>query len=173
MHPDTEANFVNTDVPYPELPTIQASFEQIAGSIKGVLGKVEQVSFKEISDALLATLKGTSQLVNSSEIQTALTELEATMTTFRELADKVDRRVDPLADNVEQAVIAGRDALRKVQGTLGLVDEVLQSDSPLQYQYIQMAEELTETARSIRVFVDLLERNPEAFIFGKPSSGGN
>ena len=54
---------------------------------------------------------------------------------------------------------------------MGLVDEVLKPDSPLQYRFIELTEELAETARSIRALVDLLERNPDALIFGKNSSG--
>jgi hypothetical protein len=34
-----------------------------------------------------------------------------------------------------------------------------------------MTSELEETARSIRSLVDLLERNPEALIFGKEVKG--
>jgi hypothetical protein len=34
-----------------------------------------------------------------------------------------------------------------------------------------LTEELAETARSIRTLVDLLERNPNAIIFGKDSPG--
>jgi paraquat-inducible protein B len=56
--------------------------------------------------------------------------------------------------------------------TLDLVNRVLESDSPLQYRAVEMAEELTETARAIRIFVDLLQRNPDAMIFGKPGPGG-
>jgi paraquat-inducible protein B len=61
--------------------------------------------------------------------------------------------------------------LNKLQLTLQLVNEVLKSDSPLQYRAVEMAEELTETARSIRALVDLLERNPDAMLFGKPPPG--
>ena len=65
-------------------------------------------------------------------------------------------------------MVVGRDALAKLQVTLDLVNALLESESPLQYRAVEMAEELTETARSIRIFIDLLERNPDALIFGKP-----
>jgi paraquat-inducible protein B len=48
---------------------------------------------------------------------------------------------------------------------------VLKPDSPLQYRFIELAEELAETARSIRTLVDLLERNPNSIIFGKEAAG--
>ncbi len=173
MHPDTAVQLVGAGGPYPELPTIPASLEEITGSVKGVLAKIEKLKLEQMGEELLGTLKGTNRLVNSGDIGAALSDLRGSVATFHGLLSKIDRRVEPLGDNIDGALSAGRDTLTKLRGTLGLVDELLKSDSPLQYQYIQMAEELTETARSIRVFVDLLERNPESVIFGKSAPGGN
>jgi paraquat-inducible protein B len=167
MHPGTSIRLVESGAPYPELPTIPASLEEITASVKGVLEKVNKLDFKRINDELVGTLEGANRLTNAPEIRTALTELELALSTFRGMVGKVDKKVEPLVDNVDKTVKAGRTALRKLQGTLRLVDDVLKSDSPLQGSYIQLADELTETARSIKTFVDLVARNPEAFIFGK------
>jgi len=61
--------------------------------------------------------------------------------------------------------------LGKVQVTMGLMNEVLKYDSPLQFKFIELADELGEMARSIRILVDLLERNPNSLIFGKSAPG--
>jgi len=98
-----------------------------------------------------------------------LGQLESTLGNFNGLVNKVTARVDPLAENIEQTVITGRSALAQLKHTLKLVDPLLKSDAPLQAGYIQLADDLSETARSIKSFVDLLSRNPEAFIFGRKS----
>ncbi|NKC15154.1 MAG: MCE family protein [Gammaproteobacteria bacterium] len=167
MHPDTPIRLVQSGAPYPELPTIRASLEEITASVKGVLEKVNQFDFKRINDAILSTLEGANRLTNAPEIKTALNELEVALSAFGALARKVDARVEPMVSNVDKTMTLGHTALSKLQGTLRLVDDVLKSDSPLQGGYIQLADELTETARSIKSFVDLLARNPEAVIFGK------
>ncbi len=169
MHPGTPVHLANADIGYPELPTIPASLEELTASVKNVLEKVNQIDFKKINDELILTLEGTNRLVNAPEFKAALQKLESTLTTFRKLAQKVALRVDPLADNIEKTAASGRSALSQLQGTLKLVDVVLQSDAPIQAGYIRLADELTETARSIKSFVDLLSRNPEAFIFGRKS----
>jgi len=51
-------------------------------------------------------------------------------------------------------------------------NEVLAQDSPSQYRFNQMTEELAEMARSIRHLVDLLERDPQSILFGKQPPGG-
>jgi len=171
MHPDTPITLVGSDSPYPELPTIPASLEEIERTVKSFLAKLDSVDLEQLSIELLGTLQGTNALVNSSQVKAAMRDLERSMSSLRSMLAKVDRRVEPLASNVDEAVSAGRAALAKLQVTLDLVNEVLRSDSPLQYRAVEMAEELTDTARSIRAFVDLLQRNPDAMIFGKPAPG--
>ncbi len=171
MHPDTPIRLVNSAAPYPELPTIPASLEEIERSVRAFLAKLESVDLEAISGELQATLAGASALVNSDEVRGAVRDLEGAMGSLRGILAKVDRRAEPIAENADAALGAARDALAKMQVTLGLVNEVLRSDSPLQYRVVEMAEELTETARSIRVFVDLLERHPDSFLFGKPAPG--
>jgi paraquat-inducible protein B len=167
MHPDTEIELVNAGGPYPELPTIPASLEELTSSVKGVLENLANLDIKRINTEIVGTLAGANKLVNAPEIKNSLAQLETTVVQFRAMVAKLDKRVDPLVSNVDQTVTAGRTALKSLQGTLGLVNRVLKSNSPLQSGYINLADELTETARSIKGLVDMLERNPDAFIFGK------
>ena len=188
LHPNTPIKLVNAGGPYPELPTIPASLQEITASVKGVLEKINKLDFEEINEQLVGALAGANKLANAPEFKTALNELESALSTFRAMAGRIDRRVDPLMDGVEEAIVdgraalkdargtlklvgetirTGRVALKRAQDTLSLVDTVLKSDSPLQRGYIELADVLTETARSIKSFVDMLSRNPDAFIFGK------
>ena len=128
---------------------------------------MNKLDFGKINAELVGTLEGANRVTNGPEIRASLRELELALSTFRSMAQNLDRRVEPIADNLDKTLTAGRTALRKAQGTLRLVDDVLKSDSPLQSSYIELADELTETARSIKTLVDMLARNPEAFIFGK------
>jgi paraquat-inducible protein B len=56
-----------------------------------------------------------------------------------------------------------RQVLGQAQGTLSDIRDVFRDDSPLQ----TAVRELSEAARSFRVFADYLERHPEALIKGK------
>jgi paraquat-inducible protein B len=178
MHPDTPARLVNARIPYPELPTIPASLEQMTDSLKSVLAKVEKLDIERIGKEFLETLqgvnrlaKGASELVSKPELQESLDNLSASLGSLRSILHKLDQRVDPIAVNLEDAVREGRNALDRAQITLSLMSEVLKPDSPFQFRMIELTEELAETARSIRTLVDLLERNPNSIIFGKQPSG--
>ncbi|MBW1771687.1 MAG: hypothetical protein JRJ82_02200 [Deltaproteobacteria bacterium] len=133
---------------------------------------------EQIGTELLETLRqanrlarGAGALINKPELQETVDDLRESLRSLKSILRKVDQRVEPIAVNLEDAIKEGRNALEKVQTTMGLMDEVLKPDSPLQYRIIELSEELAETARSIRTLVDLLERNPNSIIFGKKPPG--
>jgi paraquat-inducible protein B len=160
MRPDTEPLLRGGPVPYPELPTVPAELGEITASVKGLLGKLDDIDFQAIGKELEGTLRGANQLANSTELRNSLRELEATMNAFRSVLGKVDRRVEPLADNIQQAVIKGRK-------TLELLDTLVQPDSELQLHFKDLTLEFTQTARSIRRLMEQLERNPQSLFYGK------
>ena len=178
MFPDTPVRLVKTEGPYPELPTIPATMEQLTVSLQTILAKIEKVNVAKIGAELLETLeganrlaKGANQLVNKPELQRTVEDLQESLHSLKSILRKLDQRAEPLAANLENALAAGHQALEKLRVTLGLVNDVLKPDSPLQYRMLELGEELTETARSIRTLVDLLERNPNSLIFGKGAPG--
>ncbi|MFH2218900.1 MAG: MlaD family protein [Pseudomonadota bacterium] len=171
MHPETPVRLVNAKVPYPELPTIPAELEQMTTSVKSILSKMEKIDMEQIGEELLASLKGANTLINNPALQESALDLKESLTAFKSIMLKLDQRVEPIAINLEKAIGAGHQALDKTQTTLELINEVLKPGSPFQSGLIELTEELAEMARSIRTLVDLLERNPNAIIFGKDSSG--
>jgi paraquat-inducible protein B len=171
MHPGTPIRLVNEEVPFPELPTIPAELEQMTTSVKSILAKLEKVEMEKIGAELLGSLQGANQLINNPELRDSANDLKESLIAFKSILRKLDQRVEPITVNLEKAIGAGHQALEETRVTLGLIDEVLKPDSPIQYNFGQLTEELAETARSIRILVDLLERNPNAIIFGKDSPG--
>lgn len=167
MHPETRVRLVGGQDQIPELPTIPAELEEITGSIKGLLAKLDQIKIKEISDHLNGTLKGLETVTNNPELNNTVGELNASLSAFKAVLAKLDPKVGPLSDNINETMKSGRDTLDKMQVTLGLFDNMLRSDSPVQFRLIQMADEMAEAARNLQGFLELLEANPQSLIFGK------
>ncbi len=105
--------------------------------------------------------------MNKPELRATVEDLRASMNTVKTVLHKLDQRIEPIEANLENALAAGHKALEKGQMTLTMMNEVLKPDSPFQSRWSELTDELAETARSIRTLVDLLERNPNAVIFGK------
>lgn len=172
MHPETPVRLVNEDMPYPELPTISASLEELRDSVRNVLAKLEKVELDRIGSELLGILEGGNALINAPEMRAAVVALKASLSSFQGLLGKLDARAEPVTDHLDQALVSGHQALQDFQKTLGLLDRALDPDSPLQYRVIDMAGELGAAARAVRNLLDLLERNPQSLIFGKSPQGG-
>ncbi|MGB1111419.1 MAG: intermembrane transport protein PqiB, partial [Gammaproteobacteria bacterium] len=190
MLPDTEIQQADASVAIPQLPTVPAKLDQLAGSVEGVLKQLGEVDFAGISDELKQTLEGANELVHSQHLKQALVELENTLKGSSELANDAglratlarldessrslnvilsafEKRADSLAGNSDAALSEGHKALAQARKTMTLIDAILAEDSQMQYNANRMTRELAETARSIRNFVQYLERNPDAMLFGK------
>jgi paraquat-inducible protein B len=179
MHPGTPLEVVGDREGIPELPTIPSNLEQMATSVKSILADLETVDMERIGSELLETLQaanrfasGADDLVRRPELRQSVEDLQAAISSFRSILQKVDRQVEPVTANLGEAIGSGHQALVRAQETMKLIDDVLQPGSPLQYRFFELSEELAETARSIRALVDLLERNPNSLIFGKNPPGG-
>jgi paraquat-inducible protein B len=168
MQPKAPLRLVSAGRAEPELPTVRgAGFDQAIASVTGMVNKLEQIDFLAIGAELHGTLKGTNSLINGPALQTSLTDLSASLASLRGILRVVDSRAEPITANLEQALGAARDALDKSRATMALVDGAIAPESPLHQHTLRLTQELTATSRSLRHLVDMLERNPQALLFGK------
>ncbi|WP_236725607.1 intermembrane transport protein PqiB [Candidatus Reidiella endopervernicosa] len=150
-----------------ELPTLPGEFDEIAASVKGILVKFEQLDLESIASELEQTLAGANKLINSDEVGGVVSDAKTALEILRGLLQKIDKHAEPMVGNLDQTIVAARDAMKKLEVTIEHVDGVVKPGSPTLYRVDQMAEELAEMARSIRILVDLLERDPQSVLFGK------
>ena len=167
MHPDTRVRLVSGQAKIPELPTIPAELEQITDSIKGILAKLEKVELDKMGDELHSALQGANTLLNKPELLESITEMNEALKVFKSVMTKLDPKVEPIAENINEAMRSGKKALDNINHTVKLFDKLLRSDSPVQFRIIRMADEMAEAGRALQRFLELLEENPQSLIFGK------
>jgi paraquat-inducible protein B len=164
MNPDSPIHLLARDDTVPEMPTVSsASIESITNSLEAFVSRLDTIKLEEIGKELLGTLEGTNKLFSSPVVQASLDSLEASMESFRNILAAVDEA------NLNETIAAGHDVLEKFSETLELTNSILEPNSPMQYNVIQLTGELEETARSIRALVEILERNPQSLLFGRGS----
>ena len=166
MHPDTRVRLVSGQAKIPELPTIPAELEQITDSIKGILAKLEKVELDKMGDELHSALQGANTLLNKPELLESITEMNEALKVFKSVMTKLDPKVEPIAENINEAMRSGKKALDNINHTVKLFDKLLRSDSPVQFRIIRMADEMAEAGRALQRFLELLEENPQSLIFG-------
>jgi paraquat-inducible protein B len=167
MRPETPVRLTRADERYPELPTIPGGLDEITASVAGILAKVEAIDLQGIAGELHGVLQGANAMVNGEDLRTSLSELRKALGALASTLGRVDAQVDPVAGELTQAATEGREALRRAQLTLGLLDQVLKPGSDLQRGVHRTTDELAETARALRFFIESLQRNPQSLIFGR------
>jgi paraquat-inducible protein B len=160
MHPKSKIRLVQSAGPYPELPTIPGGFGQMTVSVENILAKLDRIDLEAIGADLQGTIAGTNKLANQPELQRSIADLAASLANLRSILQKVDQRAEPLAANLDKALVSARE-------TLVLLEGVLSPDSPLHERSVRLADELGEAARAIRALVDMLQRDPQSVMFGR------
>jgi len=105
--------------------------------------------------------KKVDELIASPSVTEAIKDMRVSLKSFKSILLKVD------SSNIQEAIDAGHHALYSLSKTLDKTSKVMEPNSPIQYNLIELTNEFEETARAIRSLVETLERNPQELIFGK------
>jgi paraquat-inducible protein B len=162
----------------PVLPAVPSTVTELEGRLTGILAKLDKLPYETIgADAtralasLDATLRGASETLKrvdadvTPELKTALEDVRRVLAT-----------ADGLLKNGVTTTLAGFDTtLEELRRPLATADTVLKSangtllgrNAPLQHDLRDTLHEVSLAARSLRVFLDYLDRHPEALIRGK------
>lgn len=131
----------------------------------------------EDAGPLLASFKNTSDVARlavtdvSQDTRRLLQRVEAEVATLNALIVKTEAEIGAVAASVKSASEQARDTLEKAKVTLGTVDGLAAGDSRLGHEVVRTLQDLGSASRSLRTLTDTLERNPEALLLGKRSSG--
>ena len=127
-------------------------------------------------------MDGIAKLVNNPDLAASIRALKDTLQDARKLVTRVDRQVDPLADNVKQTVKDFGKLANNVDSRVGGVATgldktmakargLLSEDSPLIVDLENTLQEISAMSRSIRQLTNYLDQHPEALIRGKGKPG--
>ena len=176
MYPGSPINLSGDDTPYPELPTLAtANFGAITQSAEDLLAKLNAIDIDEVTSVLLETIESANKTLNSAietinnanmlvtapGITEAIEDMRISLKNFKSIMLKVDN------SNIQEAINTGHLALENLSKTLDKTSRMMEPNSPIQYNLIELTREFEETARAIRSLIETLERNPQELIFGK------
>jgi paraquat-inducible protein B len=153
------------------IPVVPDAFGDLMSSASALLAKVKAIPFDQIGDNLNATLKGAATLTNSNQLRDAINSLQDTLKTAQHAIQQVDSGVQPAMKRLPEIAAGLQDAVTKANRVLGSVDTGYGANSDFHRTIERMLDQLTDTARSVRVLADLLARHPEALIRGRTDQG--
>lgn len=197
LRPESPARLVGSDLPYPEIPTVQSTLAEIAETIqelpiKTMFNKLE-VAIDNVSEVLgdpalrdiVASAKdaveSADRLIKNADklvikVDRKVEPLADSITTAAEdaqrLLQNVDRHVEPMTVKIEEAFDAAEVALVEAKKTLQGIEDFTAEDSALRYRVTTALDELARAARSVRILSDYVEQYPDALLRGKGGPGG-
>ncbi len=126
---------------YPVFPTVGGGLGEIQDTVGRIAKKIDKLPFDQIS----------------SELVQALNKLNKTLASTEKLVSRLDAEITPeLASTLKEA-----------RGTLANANAVLAEDAPLQQDVRESLKQVAKSARALANLADLLERHPDALVFGK------
>jgi paraquat-inducible protein B len=115
----------------------------------------------------------TQQLVQHVDKQLGQVTSSAT-TTFGQvgkLTRTVNTQVLALATSLRQTAEGALRAIEGMRETLTSAQQLVMPSAPVGYELVKTLREFSETARSLRMLANYLERHPNALAFGRQESG--
>ncbi len=187
--PDEPVRYVGAEHGYPEIPTIESPFSQIAKT-------VQSIPLTQIANKFLETLDQTEKLIGSSHLTSAIVSLDQSAKAAHELLVNLNKQLKPLAEgakgNLDQSKIMFANAAKLAQklnteipplvaqlnetlkaagvtikGANNAIDGFTADNSPMRIQLLATLNELSTAARSFRILTDYLDSHPEALVRGK------
>jgi paraquat-inducible protein B len=149
--------------------SLDTHVEQLASNAATTLGSTT-TTLGHVSK--LAT--DAQQLVQRADkqVERVATSATTTLGSFTRLAQNTDGQLVPLLTSLRETSKAALTMMVNGQDTLTALRVFLTPTAPIGYELTKTLQELADAGRAIRVLANLLERNPNALLFGKKDGGG-
>ena len=166
MHPDKPIRLLGAVQDYQEIPTILSGMQQLTKTI-------EDLPLEELVEKTMSAVEGIDKLVNSPDLTASISAMRVALEGFGKMAKNIDGQVDPIAESFRSTAKSAEETLEQVTLALEGIRDMTGKNSPIYYELNEAFDDLSETARSISILSDYIQRHPETLIRGKKKTGGN
>ncbi len=152
------------------MPSQSGGLDNITTSLSDIATKLEQIPFDQIGKDLAATMHSVNGAVRGPELQQAMRDLSATLADVRQVAHKADAGLTPALKRLPQLSQDLQQTVARANTLLG--ENGYGGNSDFGRNLNRVLDQLNDTARSIRLLADFLDRHPEALIRGRTGQAG-
>lgn len=180
-----------------EIPTIPSSTDQITNDLAGIISNLEQIDFgllntnvnrilegaadalesidfAELNQLLVKILGDVRDFIDSGEmndalvsVKTAAAQIEVLATDIGQLIESYD--AEAFSEELGHLAKAARQTLQRVDDLAALGSDFLAPESDSRMELEQALRDWSRAARSLRSFIQYLERNPQSLLSGRES----
>ena len=146
-------------------------FDSIMRGASELMSKINRIDFDAIGANIASATKGLDNAINGPELKQTLASLNSAMADLKDLARKLDTDAGPALKRLPEISAQLQDGLAKISRLAGSLNTGYGDDSRFNRDLTRLVAQLSDTARSLRTLTDMLSRNPEALIQGRPDKG--
>lgn len=150
LRPDRPGQLRGTYRDVTEIPTT-------ATAIQALKNQLEGMDFRKIAEDVSAIAASARALVSGPELKQALADLAEITATINRVSTRLDKRIDPLANELQRSLSSTRTAMDDLSRAAGSVNDtsdrvssLLAPDAPLVQNLQRAAEEVGRSAASLR-----------------------
>lgn len=122
--------------------------------------KLEPVDLEAMETNINKLVSSASRIVESESLTQTLAELPDVLVELKTVIALVRENGEVTLGNLNNA-------LAQVESAAARAGSILSEDSPVYWELLNALEQIGDVSRSLRVFVDYLEQNPNALITGR------
>lgn len=134
---------------YSEIPTVDDSVDLITKQMSDLLDKISAIPFDDIGRDLAGSMASLNKMLATLERQNTAAKMDGAM------------------ENLAQTLASANQALAQIALTMQSVDQAIAPDSQLKYELTEMMQAVGDAAKSLELFMNELNRHPNALISGK------
>jgi paraquat-inducible protein B len=154
------------------MPTTDSGgFSGLQASATELLTKVNTIPFDQIGKNLDGILSAANTAANGGQMRQSLTELAAVVARVKDLADHLDSGVSPALRQLPDIATGLQKTLTNTNRLVQSLDTGYGDNTQFNRDLGRLMVQLNEAMSSIRALADLLARDPEALIKGRPTAG--
>ncbi len=188
--PDTPVRLHDTKGANAEIPTLPSNlgaltkavsqtldqlsrvdFVAITRKVDAILGRIDQgaaqIEFGKINGNLVKASDNIARLTSDPAVTKAVADFSAAMRSVDALVQRLNAKVDPVAEDIQAMAGAGRKALENLNLTAENLRGLTKPGSATRRDLDQALADVAEAAQAIRSLADFIERNPETIIQGR------
>jgi phospholipid/cholesterol/gamma-HCH transport system substrate-binding protein len=171
---------------YPVIPSNPSDIKQIFSGIDSVIGQMNQIDFKGISDQLKITIKNINAFVSGDEMQRIINNLDNMAASLDNAADKVnkiisDGRLDDILDDTRESIREAKAVIKRLKAEINglnlaeisdkadkLIDNTSRKVKLIGEELQATSENLRRASENLDEVLDRLKADPSDIIFSEP-----
>jgi paraquat-inducible protein B len=150
------------------LPVVPGGLDSITTDVSQILRKIDQLPLDAIARNLNETLAGARDLTAGPEARQSFHALTETLASVRDLVGKADAGAGPALKRLPDIAQGLQAVVDRAGKLVGSAELGYGENSQFRRDLQRLLDQVSDTARSVRLLADYLDAHPEALLRGRP-----